>query len=217
MIGVNTVRVDLEVWIAIRPENARQGSTGNNRPGFGVSAGVEIDLRLFGDQGAIFFHTGFDFALDRVTAAGRHRFRDALHNPDGALRFSRQGNHQRLDFSSRLAAVGAPDEIHMDADFRQRIMKNLRDLLAYAERVTGRSPDTDAVAIDLRDGRVRFHGIVIDHRKLERVFEDLIRLGKTLFHVSLNQLSLETDISLGKIVNARCVVGHCLIDVDDRG
>ena len=95
-------------------------------------------------------------------------------------------------------------------------MKNLRDLLAYAERVTGRSPDTDAVAIDLRNGRVRFHGIVIDHRKLERVFEDLIRLGKTLFDVSLNQLSLETDISLGKIVNARCVLGHCLIDVDDR-
>src|SRR5438094_9588994 len=101
----------------------------------------------------------------------------------------------------------------MDADFRQRIMKNLRDLLAYAERVTGGSPDTDAVAIDLRNGRMRFHGIVIDHRKLERVFEDLIRLGKTLFHVSLNQLSLDTYISRGKIVNASSTIGHRLIDV----
>src|SRR5437870_222877 len=104
----------------------------------------------------------------------------------------------------------------MDADFRQRIMKNLRDLLAYAERLTGRSPDTDAVAIDLGNGRVRFHGIVIDHRKLERVFEDLIRLDKTLFDVSLNQLSLVPDISLGKIVNARPILGYCFFNVDNH-
>src|SRR5918995_2013331 len=121
--------------IAIWTENARQGSTGNDRPGFGVGAGVEINLRLFGDQGSVFFYTGFDFALDGVTTAGHHRFEDILRDSDRSPRLPRQGNNQRLDFPSRLAAVSAADEIYMDSYFGQRIVKNFGDLLADPERV----------------------------------------------------------------------------------
>src|SRR5262249_9554532 len=158
--------------------------------GFRISTGVEIDLSLFRDQGPIFLHTGFNFALNRVPAAGHHGLRDILYYPDGPLRFSRQGNHQWVNFGSRLTTVGGTDEVHMHSYFGQRIVKSLSDLLPDAERMTSGCPNTDPVALHLGNCRMRLHGIVIDHRKLEAVLEDLIGLGETFFHVAFDKLGL---------------------------
>src|SRR5688572_33079087 len=76
-----------------------------------------------------------------------------------------------------------------------------RNLLLHAEWVTGRRPDIDPVAIHLGNRDVRLHRVVIDHRKLESVLEDLVGLGKAAFHVTFDKLGLEANIFLGKFVN----------------
>ena len=201
-VGVNAVGIDFEIGITIRAENSRQRSSGHRRAGLGVSAGVEKYLRLLRHQRAVFFDAGFDFALDRMAPAGDHRFGDRGHHAHRPLRFARQRRDQRLNLAARLAAVGAADEVYMHAHFGQRRVKHLGDIGAHAERMTGGSPDRDAVAVDLGDRRVRLHRVVIDHRKVELVLDDHVRLGETFGDIAFDQLVMGANVFLGEIVQA---------------
>ena len=188
----------------------------NRRTGLSIGAGVEKNFRLFRHQRAVLFHAGLDLALDRVTAAGHHRLGKSLHHPHRPLRFPRQRDDEGLNFRAGLTAVGGTDEIRVHPHFRERNVKHLRDLLAHAERVPGGRPDRDLVAVDLCDGRMRFHRIVIDHREFEIIFENLIRLSERLIDVPFNQLCLETDVFFGEGMDQRRAVSHRLFDVDHR-
>src|SRR5687768_10252365 len=117
-VRVDTVGVDFQIRITVWPEDARQSAPGHDWTGFSVGTGIEIDLGLLGNQGAVFFNAGLELAFDRVATASGHRFRDIERYSNRPLRFARQRNHQRLDLSSRLAAISAADKIHMDADLR---------------------------------------------------------------------------------------------------
>src|SRR5262245_2167698 len=79
------------------------------------------------------------------------------------------------------------------------------------------SPDIDAVAVDFRNRRVWLHRVVIDHRELELVLDDLVCLGKTLLHVALDQFGLKTNVSLGEVVHQRRSICHRFINTDHRG
>jgi hypothetical protein len=57
---------------------------------------------------------------------------------------------------------------------------------------------------------------VIDHRKIKFVFDDQVRLGKTFFHIAFDQLMMRAKVTLGKIMQARRVLGHRLFDANHR-
>ena len=82
--------------------------------------------------------------------------------------------------------------------------------------MAGGSPDGDAVAVDLGDARVRFHRVVIDHRKVELVLDDHVRLGKTFGDIAFDKLVMGANIFLGKCVQPRRTVGHRLFHADQR-
>ena len=90
--------MNLEIWITIRSENARQRSARHYGAGLGISAGVEIDLGLLRQQRAVFFYPGLELAFDRVAPAGRHSLGESLHDTNGPARLTRESDHQRFDF-----------------------------------------------------------------------------------------------------------------------
>ena len=215
-MSINAVRIDFQVRITIRPENSRECPSGYRRTGLRISAGVEKNFRLFRHQGAVLFHAGLDLALDRVTAAGHHRLGKSLHHPHRSLRFPRQRDDEGLDFSAGLTAVGRTDEICVHPHSGERNVKYLRDLLAHAERVPRGRPDRDPVSVNLGDRRMRFHRIVKDHRELETIFENFIRLGERFIDVPFDQLRLETDVFFCEGMDQRRAVSHRFFDVDHR-
>ena len=72
------------------------------------------------------------------------------------------------------------------------------------------SPSTWAI------GAVRLHRVVIDHRKVELVLDDHVRLGETFVDIAFDKLVMGTNIFLGKIMQAWRAVGHRLFDADHR-
>ena len=61
-----------------------------------------------------------------------------------------------------------------------------------------------------------FHRVVIDHRKSERVFDDLVRLREAGVGVAAPDLFMRADVAALLFVNERRVFFHRRVDTDYR-
>ena len=64
--------------------------------------------------------------------------------------------------------------------------------------------------------RVRLHRVVIDHRKVELVLDDHVRLGETFGDIAFDKLVMGANVFLGEFVQPRRAVGHRLFHADHR-
>ena len=148
---------------------------------------------------------------------GHHRFGDVLGHPHRPAALLRQRHRQRFDLGPGLAAVGAAHVGNDDPDARQRKAEDVGQLELDAEGVGRGTPDRQAVGVDLGNGHVGLHGVVVHHGEREGVFHHRVGLGEPGRDVALLEPVAEADVARGRLVEQRRAVGSGLLDGDHRG
>ena len=120
---------------------------------------------------------GLDPAAGRVAPYGEHGLGHALGQAHGTpAGGTGQRYRQGLDLEVGLAAEGAADVGHRHPHVGHRHPEHLGDLGADEERVGGGRPQGDLVTLEPGHRGVGLKGVVADHRELEGVLEDRVRL-----------------------------------------
>ncbi len=136
-----------------------------------------------------------------MTAHGDHRLADGIANAHGPLSLARQRHDQRLELRIGLTAVSPAEIIDDQAHLGRRHFENLGDVAAHLKRMLRRRPDRDFIIAVMRDDRVRFHRIVVDHGKGKRVFDDLIGLREPLVDVASYNFFMGADVAGFAVMN----------------
>ncbi len=124
------------------------------------------------------------------------------------FRFPRQRCGKRLGLDGELAAVAAAEIWHDDANFIERQMKDLGEMLAQGERFLRAGPERQPVAFVIGDGRVRLHGKMLHPRKGKSILENMICLGKAFVDVAFGIAEAITEIGAGEFFRRLVMLAH---------
>ncbi len=200
-IGINLIGVRADVRNPVRAEHPRRRPRGHLRTVIVITAGVEINLGFARHDHAVALDAGLDSHPRAVTAHGDHRLADGIANAHRPLSLARKRHDQRLELRIGLTAVSPAEIIDDQAHLGRRHFENLGDVAAHLKRMLRRRPDRDFIIAVMRDDRVRFHRIVVDHGKGKRVFDDLIGLREPLVDVASYNFFMGADVAGFAVMN----------------
>ena len=140
-VGVDAVAVGAEVGAAVGAMDPQHRPRHHPGAVVGIGAGVEMELDLAGDDGAVALHPGLDPATGGVTPGGQHGLGDGvLQAHRQPLGLARQRHHQRLDLEIGLAPERAAHVGHHHLDVGHGKAEQPRQLGADEERMRGGGP-----------------------------------------------------------------------------
>ena len=194
-VGVDAVAVGTEVGAAIGAVNPEHRPGHHPRPVVGIGAGVEVELDLPRQDGAVALDPGLDPAAGRVAPGGQHGFGNGVFQAHRQpLGLARQRHHQRLDLEIGLAAEGAAHVRHHHLDVGHGEPEQARQLRTDEKGMGRGRPQVYLPALKARRGGVGFHGVVTHHGEMEDVLEDLVRLREAPLHVAQLDVFVVADV-----------------------
>lgn len=157
------------------------GLLGDQRGAVGVGPGVEQDLGVAGDEGAVGHDAGPHPQQRGVLAEGQEGLLGGEAVADRAARHPGEQGGDRLGLAVVLGAEAAADERHVDADAALVRGEDAGQFLAEREGVLGGAPQLDAVAPDVGDGDEGLQVEVVHPGEGEGVLEDVVAPLPDLF------------------------------------
>ena len=125
----------------------------------------------------------------------------------GAARFLGQHGDRGLEIGWNLASEPAADLHRHDLDLGGGLAENPDHLVADAERSLRAAPDRDPVVrVPEPGGDLRLNVSLVHCRRVEFALDNEVRLGKSLFHVSLDLPKVlgNVALSLRRFSHLRC-------------
>ena len=209
-VGVNAVAVVLEMFkfkgqgLKGSDENRGQGAQ------TAVSTPIQYGQALPGDDGSVFFNTGFHGYLSGMLAAGSHEFFIArtheLNRPAGMLG-EQGGTKFHRGQSVGFAAESAP-HVRLDHPDVVRVhIQGERQMLLDVIGRLGRSVHREFAGLIPTGQRcTRFHVAVDGRLRGECILPDMVAFCKGLLRLSLFEVIFSAD-----------VIGCMLMDLDGSG